>query len=70
MGIEKLKSSIGNKECYKLAVSLKNDKSLKGNNSNFLWLSADATKIPVLAKVNIAIGTGELKIKSATGLLK
>ena len=41
----------------------------EGTNDNLLWLSADVAKIPVLAKFKIAIGTGELKIKSATGLL-
>ncbi len=69
LGKEVISSNLGKKECYKLAVSLKNDNSLKGTNDNLLWLSADVAKIPVLAKFKIAIGTGELKIKSATGLL-
>lgn len=70
LGKEVVSSNLGKKECYKLAVSLKNDNSLKGTNDNLLWLSTDVAKIPVLAKFKIAIGTGELKIKSATGLLK
>ncbi|PQJ74753.1 DUF3108 domain-containing protein [Polaribacter gangjinensis] len=70
LGKETISTNLGKKECYKLAVSLKNDNSLKGANDNLLWLSADVVKIPVLAKFKIAIGTGELKIKSATGLLK
>ena len=65
---ETISTNIGKKECYKLAISLKNDNSLKGNNDNILWLTADANKIPVYAKFKIAVGTGELKIKSATGL--
>ena len=65
---ETINTNIGKKECYKLAISLKNDNSLKGNNDNILWLTADANKIPVYAKFKIAVGTGELKIKSATGL--
>jgi hypothetical protein len=69
LGKETISTNLGKKECYKLAVSLKNDNSLKGTNDNLLWLSADVSKIPLLAKFKIAIGTGELKIKSATGLL-
>lgn len=65
---ETINTNIGKKECYKLAVSLKNDDVLKGTNENLLWLTADGNKIPVYAKFKIAVGTGELKIKSATGL--
>ncbi|MCB0447943.1 MAG: DUF3108 domain-containing protein, partial [Gelidibacter sp.] len=65
---ETINTNLGKKECYKLAVSLKNDNALKGNNENLLWLTADANKVPVYAKFKIAVGTGELKIKSATGL--
>lgn len=65
---ETINTNIGKKECYKLAVSLKNDDALKGNNENLLWLTADGNKIPVYAKFKIAVGTGELKIKSASGL--
>jgi hypothetical protein len=65
---ETIKTAIGNKECYKLAISLNNSDLLKGNNNNLLWLTADENKIPVYAKFKVAVGNGELKIKSATGL--
>ena len=65
---ETINTNIGKKECYKLAISVTNSNVLKGNNSNLLWLTADANKIPVYAKFKIAVGSGELKIKSATGL--
>ena len=65
---ETISTNIGKKECYKLAVSLKNDDALKGNNENLLWLTADENKLPVYAQFNIAVGTGVLKIKSAAGL--
>lgn len=65
---ETINTNIGKKECYKLAVSLKNDDALKGTNENLLWLTADGNKLPVYAKFKIAVGTGELKLKSATGL--
>ncbi len=65
---ETINTNLGKKECYKLAISLKNDDALKGTNENLLWLTADGNKIPVYAKFKIAVGTGELKIKSASGL--
>lgn len=65
---ETLSTNLGKKECYKLAISLSDVSVLKGTNDNLLWLTADANKIPVFAKFKIAVGNGELKIKSATGL--
>lgn len=65
---ETINTNLGKKECYKLSVTLKNDDALKGSNENLLWLTADGNKIPVYAKFKIAVGTGELKIKSASGL--
>lgn len=66
---ETINTAIGKKECYKLALSLKNKDILKGGtNDNLLYLTADANKIPVYAKFKIPVGNGELKIKSATGL--
>lgn len=66
---ETIATAIGKKECYKLALSLKNKNVLKGGtNDNLLYLTADANKIPVYAKFKIPVGNGELKIKSATGL--
>lgn len=64
---ETISTVLGKKECYKLRINLNNSDALKGN-SNFLWLTADENKIPVYAKFKVAVGSGELKIKSATGL--
>ena len=55
------------KNAINLKISVASD-VLKGSNSNFLWLTADENKIPVFAKFKVAVGNGELKIKSATGL--
>lgn len=65
---ETINTKIGKKECYKLAIAIKNSDVLKGNNNNLLWLTADENKIPVYAKFKIAVGSGELRIQSATGL--
>ena len=68
LGKETINTNIGNKECYKLAINVSNSDVLKGNNSNVLWLTADENKIPVFAKFKVAVGNGELKIKSVSGL--
>lgn len=68
LGKETISTNIGRKECYKIAISLRGSEVLQGNNSNLIWLTADANKVPVLAKFKIPVGNGELKIKSATGL--
>lgn len=68
LGKETINTNIGKKECYKLSISIKNNDVLKGKDTNLLWLTADGNKVPVFAKFKIAVGSGELKIKSATGL--
>lgn len=66
MGKETITTALGKKESHKLALFLKNKNGLTGGiNDNFLYLTADANKVPVYAKFKIL---GELKIKSATGL--
>jgi len=68
LGKESMSTQLGKRDCYKLAISLNNSSVLKGANDNLLWLTADANKVPVYAKFKIAVGSGELKIKSASGL--
>ncbi len=65
LGKEKINTAIGYKTCYKLRISSSESKSLKGD----IWLTADDNKIMVYGKFKIPVGNGELKIKSATGLL-
>jgi len=66
--IETIKTNLGNKKCYKLAITINDSNALRGHNSNLIWLTADENKIPVYAKFKIAVGSGELRIQSATGL--
>ncbi|NNL15729.1 MAG: DUF3108 domain-containing protein [Flavobacteriaceae bacterium] len=68
LGIETINTALGRKECYKLAISVSDSDVLKGRNNNLLWLTKDENKIPVHAKFKIAVGSGELKIKSVSGL--
>ncbi|WP_111307609.1 DUF3108 domain-containing protein [Confluentibacter sediminis] len=68
LGKETIPTAVGKKECYKLAIGSNQPDVLKGTNSNFLWLTADENKIPVYGKFKIPVGSGELKIKSVSGL--
>jgi hypothetical protein len=67
LGKETINTAIGKKECYKLAIGSSSN-VLQGSNNNLLWLTADENKILVYAKFKISVGSGELKIKSASGL--
>jgi len=64
---ETINTAIGKKECFKLAISM-NGNMLKGANSNILWITTDAHKIPVYAKFKVPVGNGELRIKTVSGL--
>jgi hypothetical protein len=68
LGKENISTEIGNKDCYKLAISISGSDVLKGTNNNLLWLTADANKVPVYVKFKIPVGNGELRIKSVSGL--
>ena len=68
LGKETITTALGKKECYKLAIGSSQTNVLQGTNSNLLWFTADANKIPVYGKFKIPVGTGELKIKSVSGL--
>ncbi|MCB9427001.1 MAG: DUF3108 domain-containing protein [Flavobacteriales bacterium] len=59
--------NLGKKECYKLSIGAKTN-VLKGKDQNLIWLTADTKKIPALIKFSIPVGTGELHLKTATGI--
>ena len=67
LGTETINTAIGKKECFKLALSMEGN-MLKGIDSNIIWLTADAHKIPVYAKFKVPVGNGELRIKTISGL--
>lgn len=68
MGKETISTGIfGSKTCYKISIAAKTN-ALRGKDKNLIWLTADAKKIPVLAKFSIPVGTGQLLLSSATGM--
>ena len=64
LGKETIPTAIGSKSCYKISLGSASSNTVTGT----LWLTADEKKIPVYGKFKIPVGTGELKIKSASGL--
>ena len=67
LGKETLKNlgNLGTRECYKLSVGA-NISALRGKDKNLFWLTADAKRIPVLIQFSIPVGTGQVKISSAS----
>jgi len=68
MGTETIATIFGDKKCYKIGVSLKKDKLLKGKANNIIYITADKNKVPVLIKFNIPVGNGQLKLTKANNL--
>jgi hypothetical protein len=68
MGRENVSAgNLGEKECYKVSISAKTD-ALKGKDKNLIWLTADSAKVPALIKFSIPVGTGQLTLKTASGI--
>jgi hypothetical protein len=59
--------NLGSKSCHKLSIGAKTD-ALRGKDKNVIWLTADEHQVPALMKFSIPVGTGELKLTSASGL--
>lgn len=68
VGTETISTVLGNKKCYKIGVSVKKDKLLKGKASNIVYITADKKKVPVLIKFSIPVGSGQLKLTKAQNL--
>jgi hypothetical protein len=68
-GIETINvANYGKKQCYKLSISLKDDKVLKGKDSNNVWFTADKNMIPVLIKAEIPVGSVQIRLVEMAGL--
>ncbi len=66
LGTETINTIFGAKKCYKIAVSAQIKKIKKG--TNFIYITADKNKIPVLIKFSIPVGNGQLKLTKAINL--
>jgi hypothetical protein len=68
-GKETLKTEpFGKIACYKLGISI-NNKALVNKESNNIWLTADKNKIPVQVKAEIPVGSIQLRLVEAQGII-
>lgn len=69
MGTEMVKNAgnMGNKMCYKLSISARTN-ALRGQDKNLIWLTADVNRVPVFIQFSIPVGTGQIKLSSASGI--
>ncbi len=61
--------NLGNTLCHKFGVATDN-KALQTKETNAIWLTADARKIPVLIKAEIPVGAIQVRLVEALGTIK
>lgn len=67
-GIETINvAKLGRVKCYKLSILMKDDKVLKGKDSNNIWLTADKNMTPVLIKAEIPVGSIQIRLVDIKG---
>lgn len=68
-GIENIKvGKYGTKKCYKIGVSIKNQKIVKNKETNNVWITADNNRVPVLIKAVIPVGSIQIRLSEMSGL--
>jgi hypothetical protein len=68
MGKETIKTkAMGTKECYKIALVL-NEKFIVDPNVSFIWLTADANRVPVLISTVYKEGKAQVELTKFEGL--
>jgi len=68
IGVEKVKSVLGELECIKLSPEISPGRIFKKNSRLYLWVTNDGNRIPVKAQVDILIGSVTMDLVSADGL--
>ncbi len=67
-GRETIRTDVfGSISCYKIGVSA-NNKGIVNKESNNIWLTANNSKVPVLLKAEIPVGSIQLRLAEANGL--
>lgn len=64
LGEEKIKTAIGEKNCYKFSPLLISGTIFSGGEGMTVWATADDKKIPVLITTPIVVGEIQVKIRS------
>lgn len=68
IGVEKIKTSLGELECIKLSPEISPGRIFKESSRLYLWVTNDGNRIPVKAHVEILIGSITMELVSAEGL--
>lgn len=68
IGIEKIKTSLGELECIKFSPEITPGRIFRKDSQLFLWVTNDGNRIPVKAQVEILVGTVTMELVSAKGL--
>lgn len=69
-GRETIKTSFGKTKVFKLHPLIPDNKFFKGEGAMKIWVSDDVNRIPVKVKVELAIGSLQIDMKSYSGLKK
>ncbi len=69
-GKETIKTNLGKIRCLKFSPSIRPGRVFKKDSRMYLWISDDANRIPVKAQAEVLVGSINMEITSATGLVK
>lgn len=69
-GKETIKTELGSIKCLKFSPSIRPGRVFKKDSRIYLWISDDANRIPVKAQAEVIVGTINMEISSAKGLVK
>ena len=68
VGIETIKTSLGELECIKFSPEITPGRIFKKDSQLFLWVTNDGNRIPVKAQVEILVGSVTMELINAKGL--
>lgn len=69
-GKETIKTELGRIRCLKFSPSIRPGRVFRKDSRIFLWISDDANRIPVKAQAEVIVGSINMEITSAKGLIK
>ena len=68
IGIETIKTPLGNLECLKFSPEITPGRIFRKDSRLYLWITNDGNRIPVKGQVEILIGSVTLELTDAKGL--
>lgn len=69
MGIENVKVDMGKFRCHKFVPVVQEGRVFKAEEDLEVWVTADANKVPILAKANILVGSVKMEITGYENLV-